>query len=235
MILGGRVREFVKKAFPFLVPLSRRMRYSCKTPEQVFTEEYRRNRRAWKEKDSSSGPGSSLAQTEAIRRILPGLLEELGCRSLLDLPCGDFFWMRLLDLDVEYTGGDIVEEIVETNRERYATDRRRFLRLDLLNDDLPRADLVLCRDCLVHLSFEHIARALANIRASGSKWLLTTTFAGRDRNEDILTGLWRPINLQLPPFNFPEPTRLIDEESPLEDQQDKRLGLWAAADIPKTD
>jgi hypothetical protein len=233
--MSGGFTNFVKKTLPFLVPLSRRMRYSGKTPEQVFTEEYRRNRRAWKEKESSSGPGSSLAQTEAIRRALPGLLKELGCRSLLDLPCGDFFWMRLLDLDVEYTGGDIVEEIVETNRERYATDRRHFLRLDLLNDDLPRADLVLCRDCLVHLSFKHIVRALAGIKASGSKWLLTTTFVGRDRNDDILTGLWRPINLQLPPFNLPEPLRLIDEESPLEDQRDKRLGLWHAADIPEPD
>ncbi|MBN2536778.1 class I SAM-dependent methyltransferase [candidate division WOR-3 bacterium] len=222
----------MKARLPFLVPLWRRARYSGKSPERVFTDEFRRNRRVWKGRGSSSGPGSSLAQTAAVRRALPGLLKELGCRSLLDAPCGDFFWMRHVDLGVDYTGGDIVEKLVEENRRRYGRPGRRFVRLDLLRDRLPPADLVLCRDCLVHLSFEHVALALANIRESGNRYLLTTTFIGHDRNDDILTGLWRPINLQRPPFNFPEPLRLIDEESPLADQRDKRLGLWKTEAIP---
>ena len=230
--MNTRLRVFVRKRLPFLIPLSRRLRFSGKTPEQVFTEEFRRNRRVWKDRDSASGPGSSLAQTEAVRRALPGLLRELGCRSLLDAPCGDFFWMKLLELDVDYIGGDIVAELVRENQRRYGDARRRFVHLDLLQDELPRADLVLCRDCLVHLSFEHIRQALANIRKSGCRYLLTTTFVDRDANADILTGLWRPVNLQLPPFGFPEPVRLIDEESPLPDQRDKRLGLWKVEDIP---
>jgi len=230
--MNTRLRVFVRKRLPFLIPLSRRLRFSGKTPEQVFTEEFRRNRRVWKDRDSASGPGSSLAQTEAVRRALPGLLRELGCRSLLDAPCGDFFWMKLLELDVDYIGGDIVAELVRENQRRYGDARRRFVHLDLLQDELPRADLVLCRDCLVHLSFEHIRQALANIRKSGCRYLLTTTFVDRDANADILTGLWRPVNLQLPPFGFSEPVRLIDEESPLPDQRDKRLGLWKVEDIP---
>jgi hypothetical protein len=98
---------------------------------------------------------------------------------------------------------------------------------------LPRADLVLCRDCLVHLSYAHTLCALNNIRASGSKYLLTTTYSGRDRNSDVPTGSWRPIDLQLPPFQLPAPIRLIDEECPLEGFRDKRLGLWRVADVPQ--
>jgi hypothetical protein len=51
-------------------------------------------------------------------------------------------------------------------------------------------------------------------------------------NADIQTGGWRPINLQLPPYNLPKPIKLIDERCPLEDYRDKSLGLWKTADIP---
>ena len=48
-----------------------------------------------------SGPGSSLVQTATIRRDIPALLASLGIRSFLDAPCGDFNWMRHVDLGVE--------------------------------------------------------------------------------------------------------------------------------------
>ena len=54
--------------------------------------------KAWQTETSNkslSGPGSELAQTETIRQQLPGLLEALGIRTLLDIISGDF---RLLNL-----------------------------------------------------------------------------------------------------------------------------------------
>ena len=36
--------------------------------------------------------------------------------------------------------------------------------------------MILCRDCLVHLTFDDARAALQNLRRSGSKYLLTTTF-----------------------------------------------------------
>jgi len=161
--------------------------------------------------DSISGTGSNLAQTETIRKILPPLIRELNCRTLLDIPCGDFFWMKLVEMDVEYIGGDIIDELIRDNQRRYGRAGRKFIYLDLLQDTLPNVDLIFCRDCLVHFSYEHIFQALRNIKRSGSQYLLTTTFVGKERNEDIPTGGWRPINLQRAPFNFPEPIRLLDE------------------------
>ena len=71
---------------------------------------------------------------------LPALVKELGVRSLLDAPCGDFNWMRHVDLDgVEYTGGDVVPELVARNRELYGAAGRRFVTLDLTRDPLPPA------------------------------------------------------------------------------------------------
>jgi hypothetical protein len=96
-----------------------------------------------------------------------------------------------------------------------------------------RADLILCRDCLVHLSYEDALAALGNMRASQSTWLLTTTFTGQDMNWDIVTGEWRTINLERPPFDFPVPIALLDEECPHENgaYRDKMLGLWRLSDL----
>lgn len=231
--MTGQLRAFIGSRLPFLAPLWRQVKYlsmATQSPKHLFTRIFSGNK--WGDSESLSGPGSNLVQTEAVRRVLPLLIQEMHCQSLLDVPCGDFFWMKRVAMDVEYIGGDIVDELVRRNQAQYGNGRRRFVNLDLLHDHLPRVDLVLCRDCLVHFSYRDIRRALGNIKRSGSTYLLTTTFVGRERNEDIPTGAWRPLNLQLPPFAFPTPTRLIDEECPSDGYQDKHLGLWRTDAIP---
>ncbi|WP_225769243.1 class I SAM-dependent methyltransferase [Inquilinus sp. Marseille-Q2685] len=190
----------------------------------------------WGAEESRSGLGSGLDGTARLRQAIPALLRELGATSLLDLPCGDFGWMSRTDLDgISYTGGDIVADLVAKNIVRYGeTGRRRFLRLDLTRDLLPKADVVLCRDCLVHLSAESIAAAFANLRRSGSTWLLTTTFLELQGNRAIADGDWRPLNLQRPPFGLPAPHRVIVEGCTEEGgaYRDKALGLWRIAELP---
>ena len=44
--------------------------------------------------ESRSGEGSNMVQTSEIRRELPKLLHELGIKTLLDAPCGDWHWMK---------------------------------------------------------------------------------------------------------------------------------------------
>jgi hypothetical protein len=197
----------------------------------VFEEIFREN--SWGDADSRSGMGSNLLYTETLRAELPRLLEEFRFRSMVDVPCGDFFWMRLMTLDLEYVGGDIVAQLVERNQRLYGGDGRRFAQMDIVCDRLPKVDLVFCRDCLVHLSYKDAFRALNNIKRSGSTYLLTTTFSDRQGNSDICTGDWRTLNFRLPPFDFAPPLRLIDERIPLEGFRDKSLGLWRIADLPK--
>jgi hypothetical protein len=203
-----------------------------KSPEKIFSDAFRTNR--WGDAESISGPGSNLSVTRAIRQAIPELIADYEVHSILDIPCGDFNWMSRLDLAVDYTGADIVDEIVQENRRKYFRLDRKFIRLDMLRDVLPEADLLLCRDCLVHFSFAHIFQSLRNIRSSGCKYLLTTTFIDRKSNFDIPTGTWRPINLQTSPFNFPRPMRLVDEKYMGEggNYADKSLGLWRISDLP---
>jgi len=231
-----KLKTFIKVRFPFLIPIRLYLLLGMKSPRQVFTRAYRT--KVWGGDgvtSSISGPGSSLSETESIRKALPLTIKELHCRSFLDIPCGDFFWMKTVNLNVEYIGGDIVADMIEDNMTRYGGGNRKFICLDIIRDKLPRVDLIFCRDCLVHLSYSHIFRALKNIKNSGSAYLLTTTFVKKDKNKNIVTGNWRSINLQIPPFNFPPPIKLINEGIPHKGYQDKSLGLWKIVDIPKLD
>lgn len=205
-----------------------RQRFSSKSVKEIFTETF--EKRYWKSRESVSGVGSELEQTAELRTALPALLQQYQIRSLLDLPCGDFNWMQHVNLSgIQYTGGDIVETIVRQNQAKYASPNRHFVHLDLLNDELPTADCVLIRDCLVHFSLAHIEQALANLKRSKIKYLLTTSFPARTHNEDIQTGYWRPINLQKAPFNFPEPLFCLNERCTEAKGAfaDKSLCLWA--------
>ena len=108
-----------------------------------------------------------------------------------------------------------------------------FKVLSLLKDVLPKVDIILCRDCLVHFSYKDIFTAINNICRNDSKYLLTTTFPLRIANRDITTGEWRVINLCASPFNFPVPLRIINEHCTEGNgiYSDKSLALWRINDI----
>lgn len=186
--------------------------------------------------ESRSGAGSTRFQTRIIRRELPVLLQQLGARSLLDIPCGDFHWMSELALTgIDYTGADVVQDMVDANQRRYGSAGRAFVRLDLVVGPLPPCDVVFCRDCLVHLPFEDALSAIATLCDSPCEWLLTTTFTRSDPNRELDDDGWRPLNLTLPPFNFPPPERFIVEKCTEAGglAGDKMLGLWRIADLPR--
>lgn len=191
---------------------------------------------SWYSDESKSGPGASLKQTETVRAIVSELLKGLEAKTLLDIPCGDFNWMQEVDLSqCDYVGADIVIDIVKQNELNHSAQGRRFVWADITLTPLPQADLLLCRDCLVHFSFNDVITAISNIKKSGSKFLLATTFPGRI-NDDITTGYWRPLNLEGPPFSFPKPLELFNEYCTEEYGRyaDKSLGLWKVCDLPDT-
>ncbi len=205
--------------------------FSARDSQKLFTRIFKEN--AWGGKESVSGTGSSIDQTQIVIETLPKIFAEFNIATMLDLPCGDFFWMKNADLSqVKYTGGDLVQELIQQNQRQFGRENVRFRRLNLLVDRLPKVDLVFCRDCLVHLSLEEGLRALRNICQSDSKYLLSTTFPEHPENRAILTGGWRTLNLESPPFSLPPPIRLINEgcREGLE-VTDKSLGLWDIRDI----
>lgn len=184
---------------------------------------------------SKSGTGSDLDQTAVIRKVLPDLLKQINCNILIDAPCGDLYWIKTIDLPIKkYIGIDIVDDLIIQNRMLFNDEKFTFYSQDLVEKQIPYADLILSRDCLVHLSFNDIKKVINNFKRSGSLYLLTTSFVKQTYNFDIPTGFWHPINLQKEPFNFPNALLVIDEKCTEEEGKwsDKSLLLWDLSTLP---
>jgi hypothetical protein len=184
----------------------------------------------WGAAQSTSGLGSQLDATAVLRTELPRLLARLGVASLLDAPCGDAGWINQSSLGVRYVGIDIVPDLVERLQVAAAAGEIRgaYRLADITRDCLPRCDAVLCRDCLVHLSFANIERAVANFRGSGATWLIATTFPEWQINCDCEDGDWRALNLERAPFDWRAPVELLNENCSEAGGgwSDKSLGVW---------
>lgn len=202
---------------------------------QLFERIYKNNQ--WGDSQSRSGTGSNLEQTRITREIIIDVIKRYKIRTLLDIPCGDFFWLKEIKSEIEayldsYIGSDIVDDMIQSNIALYSNDKIRFSVMDIKRSLLPYSDLLLCRDCLVHFSFEDILETLQNIKKSKFGFLLTTTFPN-EKNRDIVTGAWRPIDLQSFPFYFPTPILVLNEECTEHNKQygNKSLGLWQVKKI----
>jgi len=219
----GQLKQLIHKAF---AGRFRSSRLADMPVSDVFKTIYDRN--AWKGKESISGTGSTLQQTAHISARLPAIMRELNASSLLDIPCGDFYWMQHVDFaGLTYVGADIVEDLIQKNKS-HETENRSFVHCDLMTGELPEVDAIFCRDCLVHFSEQHIWQALENIARSQAKFLITTTFTEQTNEKKIETGQWRPLNLLAPPFALPQPLQLIDEHCTQDNgaYPDKMLGVW---------
>ena len=195
----------------------------------IFYDIY--NSRSWSSEESLSGKGSEVEQSSGVINQLPKVLESLEVTRLLDIPCGDFNWMKQVDLDaIKYIGGDIVSGLISSNQQ-YSNKMREFQAMDISSTKLPSADIIFSRDCLVHFSFKNIYKTLENICKSDIKYIMMTHFLYNRLNLDIPTGKWRTLNFELQPFNFPSPLTVIIEGTTQDNFKyiDKCLGVW---DVP---
>jgi SAM-dependent methyltransferase len=177
----------------------------------IFNHYYKT--RFWGSAESVSGPGSTIKYTENARRGIAEVIKRLPVHRLLDAPCGDYNWFRLIqrDKDVQYIGGDIVDSLIAENATKYGNQNTSFLQIDITHDPLPCSDLWICRDVFLHFSYRDIFLTMNNFVRSNIRYFLTTSYINAGKNTDIPTGSARPVNLQLPPFNFCKPMEYIDD------------------------
>ena len=174
-------------------------------------------------KESASGSGSTLEVTKHVRTFLPELVEKYKVETLVDIGCGDYNWMKEVPLGCKYIGTDIVKSVVEENIEKYQNKEINFLHSNAIEEKIPEGEIILCRDVLFHLSFEDGKKIIENIKKSKAKYLVTTSHKEMRVNEDIYTGNFRKICLEIEPYNFPNP---IDELYESDAFPDRFLGVW---------
>jgi SAM-dependent methyltransferase len=173
---------------------------------RAFTNIYKTE--YWKHgKDvGGAGTGSTADVTKTYRVFLETFMREKKIASVVDFGCGDWEFSRLIDWrDIRYTGIDVVKHVIEKNNEVYRSDRIQFMTVEGIHEDLPKGDLIVCKDVLQHLANEDILLFLKKV--SKFKHCLITNdlynpFTILPTNSDLQKrGGCRQIDLTLPPFN----------------------------------
>lgn len=226
-----KIKKIFKRFIDFIVGIYIKRLDSKKRFEVIHRFSY------WKDPDSDSlsGAGSELRVTENIRKDLSNFLSNYKIKTILDAPCGDFYWMSKVNLNnLKYIGGDIVEKLIIENNRNFKTNDINFINLDLTNSQIQYFDLIFNRDCLVHLKDKEIFKVIKNIKSSKSRFFASTIFEkNSNNNESTLSDFWRPINLMMPPFNFPKPFCLLDDSSQSINKYDhyKKMAVWKVEDL----
>jgi SAM-dependent methyltransferase len=178
------------------------------------------------------GPGSRMAATEEVREWLPRIVESRKLRTILDVGCGDCRWIgRVRWPDgTEYQGFDISERAIQEAGCDYPKLKRVIRVANAFVERIPKVDLILCRDLLVHLTLGRAQELLGRFRGQ-AKWLAANTFPDIATNKELAESMpgwgWRPLNLALPPFS------LVEAESVREvvagESWHRRMALYAMA------
>jgi hypothetical protein len=193
---------------------------------------------SWQSSESRSGPGSEIGRTENLRQWLIEAVATYGIRTIIDAPCGDFNWMKLVisEVDTSYLGLDIVAPMIESNTQNYGNEKVAFRVADIRHDPLPQCDLIIVRDFLFHLAFADVDKVLRNLSKTNYRYLLTTTHTelGDFTNDNISTGDWHLIDLFSRPFGF-QRSKVVDsvEDYPVGFPIPRQMILLAKNDVPK--
>ena len=188
---------------------------------------------------SSSGGGSSLDYSQEVVGTLHVLITQLKTYlgkshvKVLDLPCGDMRWMSrflMTRKDIDYTGVDVVPNIINRHKITYKDYPWKFRLHDILKEPVNASfDIILCRMLLQHLGNTDVLRILKRFSESGSLFLLTTTFSGHDRNRELNVkaskGRFRKLNLEIPPISLESPL-CVQWDGVLSRSQFNLIGLW---------
>jgi hypothetical protein len=180
--------------------------------------------------ETMDGPGATVESTARLREWLADILAKYRIASMLDVACGDWNWMRLVDLTgVDYLGWDVDEGRVKRCVLRVGaqefTGLPKQLRFETVNmltvEAVPYHDLILCRHALQHLPVNDLIEfMLVKFRLSESPYLLTTTFPGADNSfewdphgsDHAWRGYFeRPYDLCAAPFNLDPPLESFTE------------------------
>lgn len=180
---------------------------------------------------SLSGAGSNEATTNNIKSELQKFFIEKNIKSVLDIPCGDWKWMSTMNFgDIDYTGCDVVKEMIDHNSKLYAKSNIKFRVLSLIDDRLPNADIIIIRDLLVHLDTKDILKCIDNIRKYNFKYIAITNYPilKNQHKDKILGDKWRPLNLSLEPFKLCPPDYNLNDTSDVQSHdKDKYLSVWS--------
>lgn len=177
------------------------------------------------------GKGTNLNKKYGLLSAeLPNIFKELNIKTFLDCGCGNFFWLNKIKWNgVNYLGVDIVPELIESNKKNYPDFK--FDCVNIVEEEIPTVDMVFVRSVFIHLENKDIIKALANIKRSGSKYLMATTSPNMPDNVDTKYLMLRKRSLTKPPFNLPNPLRYVKEHYEEQLNSFTCMGIWEVSKL----
>lgn len=159
---------------------------------------------------SGEGSHNSEIVTPYVDKVTTFLTSFKKPLTVLDLGCGDFnIGSKLVEHTKKYVAVDIVADLIAFNKSNFKTQNLEFYCLDIAKESLPKADCVILRQVLQHLSNKEIFKILEKL--TKFKYIILTEHLPKDTfepNRDIISGqgirLKQQSGVQIlkPPFNF---------------------------------
>ena len=142
--------------------------------------------------DFYSGSGSH--DPKIINPYLESLIAFLKSHNsqlvVCDLGCGDFnIGKHLTKYAKKYIAIDIVEDLIERNKNLYKEENLEFHCLDISKDELPQGDCIILRQVLQHVSNTEIQNVIQKITTY--KYIILTEhmpLGNFTPNKDIISG-----------------------------------------------
>ncbi len=137
--------------------------------------------------DGSHDPKIIEPYIQFVQEFLQSFKEKI---SLVDLGCGDFnVGKNFVQFTQKYFALDVVEELIAYNSQKFNFPNIEFLSLDIVKNDLPKADCAIIRQVLQHLSNKEIGLLIPKL-AQYQYIILTEHIPDGDfiANKDIITG-----------------------------------------------
>lgn len=177
-----------------------------KSTEEIFAQIY--SDKVWGANAQGigwSGPGSTIENTIIYREFIQDFLKTYHIASVVDLGCGDWSFSRSISWEgIDYTGLDVVSSLIERNRMEFESENIHFYKLNAIEAQMPKADLLICKDVFQHLTNDDVLKIIKQL--GKYKYCLITNDVYSSTltsdNREIARGDYRPIDLTKPPFNI---------------------------------
>lgn len=202
-------------------------------PLRTFSHIY--EHKVWGPAGGGSGIGSTMEHTTGVRSYLMDVFKKYSIATMVDAPCGSLAWMPEVVQrfpNISYTGLDVVCDLIKSHQHRFQRFHWRFYCADLCTQELPKVDLIFSRDAMQHVPFTCFKSFLANVRKSGSKYLMIGSYIKSTQpNRNIALGDYYDVDVMKPPFNFPKPLEIF-AETYIPNEPQKHMLLYQTSDIP---
>jgi 2-polyprenyl-3-methyl-5-hydroxy-6-metoxy-1,4-benzoquinol methylase len=180
--------------------------------EEAFQDIF--NNRTWGtnlDNRPSSGPASWVKIAQPFSEwLFTDFLPRNSIQSIIDIGCGDWQYMRNVDLnEFKYIGVDCVKDIVTYNSRVFGKKNIEFIQNDCLDvTGLPNGDLYIIKDVLQHWTTEHVTNFLRDCIAQRKcRFIVIVNDYQQDSaGHDVKhIGDTRPLNAQMLPLKAFDP------------------------------